>query len=45
MLQLASEHVTVAITRKGISEVELYDPERFRKNMALHLRKSSILKD
>ncbi|MGG1554870.1 DNA polymerase I [Paenibacillus ferrarius] len=26
MLQLASDHVTVAITRKGISEVELYDP-------------------
>ena len=27
MLQLASEHVTVAITRKGISEVDLYNPE------------------
>ncbi|KIL41603.1 DNA polymerase I [Gordoniibacillus kamchatkensis] len=26
MLQLASEHVTVALTRKGISEVERYDP-------------------
>ncbi|ANE48364.1 DNA polymerase I [Paenibacillus swuensis] len=26
MLQLASEHVTIALTRKGISEVELYDP-------------------
>ncbi len=26
MLQLASEHVSIAITRKGISEVELFDP-------------------
>ncbi len=26
MLQLASEHVTIAITKKGISEVELYNP-------------------
>ncbi|TDG00858.1 DNA polymerase I [Paenibacillus piri] len=26
MLQLASEQVTIALTRKGISEVELYDP-------------------
>jgi DNA polymerase-1 len=26
MLQLASDHVTVALTRKGISEVERYDP-------------------
>jgi len=26
MLQLASEHVTVALTRKGISEVELFNP-------------------
>ncbi|PZD95840.1 DNA polymerase I [Paenibacillus sambharensis] len=27
MLQLASEHVTVAITRKGISEVDRFTPE------------------
>ncbi len=27
MLQLASEGVTVAVTRKGVSEVELYTPE------------------
>lgn len=26
MLQLASDKVTIALTRKGISEVELYDP-------------------
>ena len=26
MLQLASENVTIAVTRKGISEVELYNP-------------------
>src|SRR5690554_6014146 len=26
MLQLASDHVTIALTRKGISEVERYDP-------------------
>jgi DNA polymerase-1 len=27
MLQLSSEHVRIALTRKGISEVELYTPE------------------
>lgn len=27
MLQLASEHVTIAITRKGISEVDRFSPE------------------
>ena len=26
MLQLASEHVRIALTRKGISETEMYDP-------------------
>ena len=26
MLQLASEYVKIALTRKGISEMELYDP-------------------
>jgi DNA polymerase-1 len=30
MLQLASEQVTIAITRKGISEVEHYDPAHIR---------------
>ncbi len=30
MLQLASDHVTVALTRKGISEVELYNPDAIR---------------
>lgn len=30
MLQLASEQVTIAITRKGISEVEYYDPAHIR---------------
>lgn len=27
MLQLASEHVTIAVTRKGVSDVDLYTPE------------------
>ncbi|NEW07671.1 DNA polymerase I [Paenibacillus sp. SYP-B3998] len=35
MLQLASEHVTVAITRKGISEVELYNPEAIKEKYGL----------
>lgn len=35
MLQLASEHVTVALTRKGISEVELYSPETVREKYNL----------
>lgn len=26
MLQLASEHVSIALTRKGVSDIELYDP-------------------
>lgn len=26
MLQLASEHVTIVLTRKGVSEIEKYDP-------------------
>jgi DNA polymerase-1 len=38
MLQLASEQVTIAITRKGISEVEYYDPTHIREvyNLAPH---------
>lgn len=35
MLQLASEHVTVAITRKGISEVELYNPTEIKEKYGL----------
>ncbi|WP_170143687.1 DNA polymerase I [Paenibacillus flagellatus] len=35
MLQLASEHVTIALTRKGISEVELYTPEAIREKYGL----------
>jgi DNA polymerase I len=30
MLQLASGHVTIALTRKGISETEKYDPEAIK---------------
>jgi DNA polymerase-1 len=38
MLQLASDQVTIAITRKGISEVEYYDPAHIREvyNLAPH---------
>ncbi|MEW9698398.1 DNA polymerase I [Paenibacillus sp. SI8] len=35
MLQLASDHVTVAITRKGITEVELYDPAGIQEKYGL----------
>jgi DNA polymerase-1 len=30
MLQLASKHVKIALTRKGISEVDLYDPQEIK---------------
>lgn len=30
MLQLASEHTTIALIRKGVTEVELYGPEQIR---------------
>ncbi|KAI7257013.1 hypothetical protein KC345_g10879, partial [Hortaea werneckii] len=30
MLQLASEHTTVALVRKGVTEVELYGPQQIR---------------
>lgn len=35
MLQLASERITVALTRKGISEVERYDPLHIREKYGL----------
>lgn len=35
MLQLASEHVKIALTRKGISEVDLYDPAEINKSYGL----------
>ncbi|MBJ8192619.1 DNA polymerase I, partial [Bacillus cereus] len=30
MLQLASDHVTVGLTRKGVTEVETYGPEQIQ---------------
>ncbi|CAM3790098.1 DNA polymerase I [Marinicrinis lubricantis] len=35
MLQLASQHVTIALTRKGISEMEKYDPEAIKEKYGL----------
>jgi len=35
MLQLASEHVTVAITRKGITEVERYQPAEIQEKYGI----------
>lgn len=35
MLQLASDHVKIALTRKGISEVELYDPAHIEEKYGL----------
>ncbi|WP_028548053.1 DNA polymerase I [Paenibacillus sp. UNC451MF] len=35
MLQLASERVTIALTRKGISEVELYDNNEIKEKYGL----------
>ncbi|MEX2461926.1 MAG: DNA polymerase I [Paenibacillaceae bacterium] len=35
MLQLASEHVKIALTRKGISEVDLYDPHEVKQKYGL----------
>ncbi|WP_410511957.1 DNA polymerase I [Paenibacillus sp. BR2-3] len=35
MLQLASEHTTVALVRKGVTEVELYGPEQIREKYNL----------
>ncbi|URN94485.1 MAG: DNA polymerase I [Candidatus Pristimantibacillus lignocellulolyticus] len=35
MLQLASENVTIALTRKGVSEIELYSPETISEKYGL----------
>lgn len=35
MLQLASEHTTVALVRKGVTEVELYGPQQIREKYNL----------
>ncbi len=35
MLQLVSDHVTVALTIKGISQVELYDPAQIKERYGL----------
>lgn len=35
MLQLASDKVTVAVTRKGVSEVDLYSPESIQEKYGL----------
>jgi DNA polymerase-1 len=35
MLQLASEKVTIAVTRKGVSEVDLYSPEAIQEKYGL----------
>lgn len=35
MLQLASDHVTIALTRKGISEVERYQPAEIKEKYGL----------
>mgnify|MGYP001270281756 CR=1 FL=1 len=35
MLQLASDHVTIALTRKGISETERYDPAAIQEKYGL----------
>ncbi len=35
MLQLVSEHVSVALTRKGVSEIELYTPQEIQEKYGL----------
>jgi len=35
MLQLASDHVTIAITRKGVTEIEAYDPAQIQETYGL----------
>lgn len=35
MLQLVSEHVSVALTRKGVSEIELYTPQEIQDKYGL----------
>lgn len=44
MLQLASDHVTVALTRKGISEMERYDPKHIQETYGLAPRQIIDLK-
>jgi len=44
MLQLASERVTVALTRKGVSEIERYGPEQIQEKYGLHPRQIIDLK-
>lgn len=36
MLQLASDHVTVGLTRKGVTEVETYGPEQIQERYGLN---------
>ncbi|MGF9698240.1 DNA polymerase I [Paenibacillus sp. MABNR03] len=35
MLQLASEHVHIGLTRKGVTEIELYDPAQIQERYGL----------
>lgn len=44
MLQLASEHVTIALTRKGISEVERYQPAEIKEKYGLTPQQITDLK-
>jgi len=44
MLQLASPKVTIAVTRKGVSEVELYSPETIQEKYGLEPKQIIDLK-
>lgn len=44
MLQLSSKHVTIALTRKGISEMELYAPEQIKEKYGLEPKQIIDLK-
>ncbi|MCR2804299.1 DNA polymerase I [Paenibacillus soyae] len=44
MLQLTSERVTVAVTKKGVSELDVYTPEIFREKYGLEPRQHIDLK-
>ncbi|WP_409345346.1 DNA polymerase I [Paenibacillus sp. MBLB4367] len=44
MLQLASDRVTIALTRKGISEVDLYDPPAIQEKYGLEPKQIIDLK-
>ncbi|MBU5350661.1 DNA polymerase I [Paenibacillus barcinonensis] len=35
MLQLASDHVNIGLTRKGVTEIELYDPAQIKERYGL----------